>query len=514
MAFVDPTQPGQDENNQNPSQVDQALNPSASQQAQQQSQSQQAPPSTSAGGAGVASTGGGGAGAAAAAASAPKPSSSGSWTNLDSYLNANSDQATQIGQQIAGSINNVGNQAQNDISNLGSNFNSAVNQNTVNQNPDAINQAVSDASSLTAGQNLSAADQQAFNGQANASYSGPTDVTSFNGYNQAQQEVNAANQKAQETQSEAGRGTLLNDQFQNSSQYGYTAGENNLDQLLLENSPGAQSALQPLPQQWGGLTGALNNDVTTGSAAAQKAIATNQATAAAAQDVLGTATTNFQNQMNTGLANLQKTDIDSYNQILTDMQNNNLSPADYAALGLDPNQHIYGPSGTFLPTYLNQGPAPTLQSYATADQYAQAQALAQLAGQSSSSFLNPGSVSQAGTAQNAPAYTFDSNRFASDNASNEAEYNQNNTNLLNTLNRGFVNPWGDPMSFNYTSIPNAVSDLNNYITQYGSQSPTSSGYGYLANWAKQQLQTINQAQIAAGFQPFPIVGQATPVTKQ
>lgn len=511
MAFVDPTQPGEEENNQNPSQVDQVLNPSSSQQTQQQSQSQQAPPSTSAGGAGVASTGssasGSPGGANPAPASTPKPSSSGSWTNLDSYLGANADQATSMGQQIAQSVNNAGNQAQTDVNNLSSNFTADVNKNVVNQNPDAVNTAISDASALTAGQTLSAEDQQAFNQQANASYSGPTDVTSYNGYNQAQQDVNAATQKAAATKTEAGRATLLNDQYGNTSQYGYTLGENNLDQLLLQNSGGAQAALEPLADQWSSLNGAINNSVQNGAQEVQTAQNTNQATAAAATNALDTTTQNFQDQINTGLANLQQTDSASYQQILNDIQNGGLTASDQEVLGIDPTQHNYLQNSSFN-TYFTPGAAPTLATYATGDQYAEAEALAQLAGQQTSPYLSPATIAQAGTAETTPAYTFNNKQYNSDQTAAQSEYNSAQSFLLNEMNQGFTTAQGTPQTnWGFSSIPDAVNKLNQVIASWGGSDP-GSGQGQTVAWAQQQLNKLNQLNSTYNFPQVNVTGGA------
>lgn len=519
MAYVDPSQ-DPNEQNPNPSQVDQALNPQSSQAGNQQN-TPESPPS-SGGGGGVVSGGAAG-GNASPQPAAAKPSSSGSWTNLQSYLDANQDQGATVGQQIAGTVNDQGNKAQNDVTNLGANFNSAVKDNTVEQNPDAVNSAITAATTATANQGLTPDQLAAFNSQANASYSGPLDATTFNGYEVAQRDVNNAQQLAKQTQSEAGRDVLLNNQYKNASVNGYNQGENNLDQLLLQNSSGGQAALQPLAQQWSGLNGALNNTVSTGDAAAANAVKTNQATAANANSALSSASTNFQTQLNTGLANLKATDTAAYNQIRDAMQNGTMTSDQWAALGVsNVPSHIYSgfdnsgnAIGTVPNSYLtplNTDTALTLGNYATADQYAQAQALAQLAGQPSSSLLAPGGLSQAGTGETQPAYSFNSDQFTSDNNAQAAEYSKSQSDMLQKLNNGYVTPAGSPFAFNFTSIPNAVDDMNNYIQSYG-QLPQGNGYRALADWAKQQLVTINQMQVANGFPGYPIAGQNVAVRK-
>ena len=528
MAYIDPTQDPSNQQN-NPTQADQALGTgTGNNTGATQPNTPNAAPSTGGGGGGAnaggsSSPGSGNVGGTQASGTAvtgnmtatPAQSNANSgWTNLDQYLGANTDQASKMGSDIAGSVNQAGQQAQGDITNLGVNFNSAVNADTVNQDSGAVNQAISDAGSLKAGQTLSTTDQAAYGAQAGANYSGPTDATGFAGYNQAQTDTNAAQQSAGETQSEAGRDVLLNNQYANSSANGYNQGENNLDQLLLQDSAGGQAALQPLAQQWSGLNGALNNTVSTGNAAAANAATTDSATAAAAQGALGTANTNFQSQLNTGLANLQQTDTNSYNQIMAALSSGTVTPTELSALGVaNPPGHIYGgtnssgaPTGTIANSYITQGEAPTLQNFATADQYAQAQALAQLAGQSSSGFLAPGSASQAGTAETTPAYSFNAGKFSSDNASNQANYQTQVSSVLGNVNNGFsfgnINVHGAGAK----NMGDAVTYLNNLIAWNGNGSE-------MANtekaWAQNQLNVLNQAQTANGFSPYPVYSGPT-----
>lgn len=520
MAFVDPNQDPENQQQNNPSQSDQALNPNQQSNSAQPVQAPQAPTTGGGGAANAGAPTGGPSGTAGAGAPATQASgtavtgntqatpaqqnANSGWTNLNQYLNANQDQATQMGQQIASTVNQSGNQAQSDINNLGTNFQNSVNQNTVQSNPNAVNQAVTDAENLGAGGTLSSADQSAYNSQANASYSGPNDVTSYSGYNQALGDVNNAEQEAQETGTEAGRGSLLNQQYQNSSQYGYNQGENNLDQLLLQNSTGAQAALQPLQSQWSGLNSALNNTVTTGDQEAASANATDQATAAAAQNILGNATSNFENNLNTGLTNLQTTDQGEYNQLMSDIQSGNLSSSDYQALGMNPQlDHNYLPTNS-LGTYVTQGAQPTLATYATPAQYAQAAALAELAGQQTSPFLTPSTISQAGTAETTPALSVNSKQLQGDEGTAQAEYNQAIADQLANINSGMVgavNPAGYGSVSNippsYSSIQDAMSGLSQMLnnSQY-------SGIPGFADWAKSQFNNVNQVQNAYNFPGF------------
>lgn len=375
------------------------------------------------GGSGVASPGGGNVGGAAPApkAQSQQPSSSGSWTNLQDYLDANSDQAQQMGSQISSNVSNAAQNAESNVNSAASDFQNQVNANTVNQDQNAVSQAISDAQNATAGGAQNQQDVTNFQNQANASYNGPTDFTAESQYGSAQGAVNNAQQQVKEAGSEAGREVLLQNQYGgNGSEY--NQGEQNLDQLLLQNNPQNEKTFQGLQNQWAGLGQTLSNATTQEDQAAQNAAATDQATAQAAQQALSTANTNFQNTVQGQLTNAQQ----AYQQ-----ENANLSGAltngqtltadELAALGLSGDTHTWGLNGQQMAAYLTPGTNPTLYNTATADQYAQAAALAALAGQSGANFLPTQYASQAGSA--GPAVNFNKAQFQSDAAARQTEYN-------------------------------------------------------------------------------------------
>lgn len=379
------------------------------------------------GGSGTASPGGGNVGGSGQAAqtAAAKPSSSGSWTNLQSYLDANAGQGDQVGSQIAGSVNQQGQTAQNDINNASSDFTNNVNANTVQQDSTGVAKDISDATGAKAGSTQDPNDVSNFQSQANASYGGPTDFTQDQYYGQAQQDANTATQAADETGSEAGREVLLGDQYNNASQNGYNQGEQNLDQMLLENSSGAQAALSPLASQWGGLNTALGTAATSGDAAAAAGVTTDQATAAAANQALqagiATGTTNINSELTAG----QAAQDANYQAIEQGLENGNLSAAQLQALGLTPGQQDYGVTNTQIASFLNPEGAPlNVNQTATTDNYAEAAALAALAsGQSYASTANLGLTGTA-PASAAPGPTYNVGGFNADVSVNQASLQQ------------------------------------------------------------------------------------------
>lgn len=373
MAFIDPTQDPENPD-ENQSQVDQALQGTQNQ--LDKSDSTILPPVNSGGGGGDGIVSSGTAASSAAPTGSGKPTSSGSWVNLNSYLDANKDQGAQVGQTIAGTVEDLGNKAQTSIDTLGTNFNAAVQNNSVKQDQDAVNNAISGAQGLKAGQSLDDNTFNAFQAQKNATYGGPTDVTGFDGYTDAQKNVNTASTAVGQTGSEAGRNVLLQNQYKNSSVNGYNQGENNLDQLLLENSPGAQEALHPLQSKWANLSNALGTTVSTGNAAAQTGAQSTAQTAQSAAKAAADAQAAYEASLNQTTQDQWAKTQELINQYKGQPLANNMTPEQLAASGLTLGQKVYN---TNLQNYVNQS-TPTAATNANLDQYAQDAALSKLAG--------------------------------------------------------------------------------------------------------------------------------------
>lgn len=410
------------------------------------------------------SLGGGGTGVVAGSApggqamgsSTDKPSSSGSWTNLQSYLDANKDQAGQLGSQVAGNVQSQVNQAQGDISNASSDFRNQVDANTVKQDDTAVNQAITDAQNAKAGSTYDPNELAGYQNQANASYGGPTDFTQGASYGQAQDSSTKANQAIQGLGSEAGRGVLLQDQFGKNGYY--NQGEQSLDQLLLEGNPQNQQTFADLRAQNAGLPTALSDATTAGGQYAQNAVQTDAATAAAAKAALDSANTNWQAGLNTQLAGAQQGYQSANDAIKAALSKGNLTPDQLQQTGLQGGTTTMGLD---LSKYLSPGTSPTLYNTANADQYAQAAALAQLAGPTGANFLPSDYAGQAGSAGN--PWSYNTNQFNSDRATALGEYNS-------ALSNTSVNPSvGGPMSLKdwLNTIPtnNSNADWNGPINQ-------------------------------------------------
>lgn len=435
---------------------------------------------------------------------APKSASSNSgWTNLSAYLNANKDQASNMGSQVANTIDQKAQGASDQVNDLSTGFNKQVQDNTTQYNADDVNKAITDATGLKAGQTYDPNDVRAFQKYAGASYGGPSDFTQGAGYGAAAQATSDAQNKLAETQSEAGRQSLLKDQFSSASKNGYSNGESALDQALVEGSPEAQKALGGVEQKWSGISNILNNAASAGNSAVANARATDAATAKAAADALGAYGSTDANGVYSGGAGAlgafskniygQANDAESaYNTGLADIQNaaanNQYSDAQLKSLGLTAGQHTYGVQLT--PQLIQAGLNPTVANTASADQYAQYQALAALAGAlpggegtAGTAPLNAANVAQAGTGAGvngnafyklAPTYASDVQAAEygapSEIASilnNHPDYSQNTYSASGfdpskqTFNLSSAGNYGPTTSATYSLDPNAPNYIGN-----------------------------------------------------
>lgn len=331
------------------------------------------------------------------------PTSSGSFQNLQKYINAN--QGFNAGQgglagEVAGNINQQGQQTQSEIQGMQNAFNTQA-QNNVNNftqatnssngQPSLLSQATANAGQFM--QNNPTGAQSILNAE-NAQYTGPTQLQ-----NQGQLQTQAQNvqNQAQQAQTENGRYSLLQQMFGSPT---YTQGQQNLDQAIMQNAPGAQ-------QQFAGLTNmgnATQNAYTNAQNQVAQQVNQNQQlaaqTAAQTQGQLNSAVMANQNAVQQQLTGAQSAAQTGLTQLQADLTSGNLTAADYAALGgansgLTSGMSLYGMTPAQLSQYVTAGTAPTAQTVATANQYANFSALNQLLGGGGGGSIAPMANTQA-----------------------------------------------------------------------------------------------------------------------
>lgn len=450
------------------------------------------------------------------------PTNSGSYTNLQKYLNANQGfDSSQggLGGEIASNINNSAQGINQNIQGASNAFNQQAQQaqqsyavptsyqpvstapvsgamldtNQTPAGPAASAPSPSQASSSTpsyqsylnsiignAG-NAQQSDIQSVNNMANANYAGPTSLNSLTGNQNLGalqlQTGNLANQ-ANDTQSEQGRMSLLNQMFGNNN---YTQGQQTLDNLLIQNSPQQMAQLNGVNQTANTTQQALNNANTAATGSAAQDTANAQAIQQYTQGALNSAITGENSALGQQASTANANATAAQNSLLQALQTGQFSNSQAQQLGLQ-NYATVNPAGSPALNATQQtaqqqalagianGTAPdqlyfgsslpttfsglsqygivadptqaTAQNVATANQYAQMQNLGQMLGTKAntdisgilSSYANP---SQAGAyAASGSPYTVNQSAF---DAANQQAQSQFNANQQAAGNQAYIN---------------------------------------------------------------------------
>lgn len=395
---------------------------------------------------------------AASNAANPTGTSSGRFTNLNQYLQAN--KGTNMGGQI---VNNLSSQA----NNLSGQFDNAENASKQQAQQGAAPSYNSGfVSNFLANPSQSSQDPNnaaLFNQYRDASYTGPTSIQGIN--NIVAQGNNLATETNQGT-TEAGRQTLLQNLFGQNG--GYTQGQQTLDNLLINSDPNQVSQLQNLGSVGQGLTNKFANEQTnfgnlvnqyTGQAADTQAQTrqalqnTIQGIGTQAQQTLDTTNTARQNQ---------------FNDIKSSLNSGTPNDATMQSLGLTPNMNTYGVND--FTKYLTSGNPLNINQALTPDQYSQLQALSNISGNALSGTAAAttlqnlaGSPFQGGA--QAPAYTFNNAQLNGDIASNKAAWTQGFQGASNAQQSDISTIGNMIQQANKTAMPvNQV--FSNWLNQY------------------------------------------------
>lgn len=308
--------------------------------------------------------------------------SSGGFTNLKSYLNANSNY--NGGQGLSGEVNS---NLQNQSSNINNNINNASNQfqtQTVNsvapvtQNYNSFESGTGNGSDLNAIQNYAGNTQNVQNTQnlEGASYTGPNSLNDLTGANNGaalQSQVANYNGLVQNAGTAAGSANLLQNLY---GKQGYNQGQQTLDSAFLQgaNFAPAQAAGNQLGNAY---NTASNNATAQGQAAGQQV----QQYANNVSGQLNNAENNLYGGVNQAYnTNLQgqAAQVAAQQQAL---QNYNVGQGEATGLGLTQGQNLYNSvNAGNVGNYVSANNAYGVQDAATSNQLAQNQALSNLLG--------------------------------------------------------------------------------------------------------------------------------------
>lgn len=266
-----------------------------------------APAST--GQSGATPTGGGTATTGTGQVSEATPSSSGLFTNLSAYLNANPTGGTSVEQTAAAPITNAVNTGTTALQNASTGFNNAVTSGTDSYNPSLVSSFVSNPSGA------SPTDVTNLENQVAGKYTGPTSFEGTSYGTTAQNAIQTASEQANLANTAGGQEQLLRESNANQPTQ-YTNGGLNLDQFLMAASPDASSALSNTAAGATQLASSLGTATTNNDAAVTAAQNTSTATGAqTTQDI-----TNAENAMQTNLTNTATADQTAAQKQYSDLQ--------------------------------------------------------------------------------------------------------------------------------------------------------------------------------------------------
>lgn len=267
-------------------------------------------------------------------AGSQKKQGSGKYTNIQQYLDANKQQAGQMGSQIAQTVEGQAQEAQQKVGALDT------------QAPKV--EAYNAAEKIQAAPQMTEEEKQQYKTvKKTGGYTGPATVDQVSGYQEAQKASQKAAQNVANAGTESGQQELLKQQYARPS---YTAGQNRLDQALLQGSAQSRGQLENLAQKYSGIDklfdttaqkvgGAIND--------AQKQALVNRQSFAPAEEAARKA---FIDPLQQRAQETMLSNADLQKRVAADLQDEVLSQETMDLLGLNEGTRLFD---TDLSKYLN-----------------------------------------------------------------------------------------------------------------------------------------------------------------
>lgn len=329
---------------------------------------------------------------------------SGSYTNLNQYLEANKEQAAGMGAKIATDVSTQGAQTRDSINQTSQDFSSLADKGTI-KNINTANQESSDIvrKAQTSAQNDQINDNQLarFGEISTAQYKGPQDIYGSQYAATAQQNVAKANENKNAVNTEEGRFNLLTNAYAKPQ---YSQGQKKLDNMLVQRNDVAKANIQNAAQGLGDIQGLWDTAGQTAANLAKQRTDLSNQVRNQAQQGLEAGRTQRTNEVNTALDTTKANWSNEYNR-LNDLLSGykggdlELSQADVNKFGLTgDNQGIYNLLNGVDPKAYLDLKAFDANKVVSKDQFSQLSALDKLAqqygGASTSRFSD---INQAGT---------------------------------------------------------------------------------------------------------------------
>lgn len=271
----------------------------------------------------------------------PQKGSGAKFANIQSYLDANQSQGESMGSQIASGVEQKAQDAQGKISS----FQSAAPKIDA-YDPNEAYSKINDGS-------FSDADKQKYN-SAKAGYSGPQQLDQVSGYGDAQKSTMEASQKVSNAGTEQGQRELLKETYKRPS---YTAGENALDQTIVQSNPNSKSKYEQLGQKYGELSSLFDSTAKNVGDSVNSAIGTGFSNQKAIAEGDAKAMSALMDPIKARAAEQTAQNTDKINRYGSDIQDETLNDETLAALGLSEGQNLWdlNLSNYFNPNYTQVG---------------------------------------------------------------------------------------------------------------------------------------------------------------
>lgn len=337
------------------------------------------------------------------------PDKGSNFVGLKSYLNANKNQAQKLGDQTAGVISNSAQDARTGLNSLNDTFNQQAGG-PVQNNQLALGK-------LNQAESLNDQEKADLKKQYNAQYTGPNSLMDLQDqYNQVGQKINKAQTNVNSAGTEEGRKNLITQVNEKPRTQGVT----NFDSLLLQTGGGREKVGAAADQNKDLNSELLNQNNISAQQKAADIKTQNDSIRNQTQSAVSGANQSLSQSLAQRLKEMQGNIVNQNNSIMNDLGDNayGLNQENLDRYGITAGTNSYGLNPI---DYFKQGDAGAVNTsnVAKAEEYARAQALAQIAG--GESLLDPANVSQADTASQYMGGV-DKQKFLSDLAKRKGDY--------------------------------------------------------------------------------------------
>ena len=322
----------------------------------------------------------------------------GQFATLNDYVTANTPNAEGLANQVVAPIQQQAQDTGKQVTQTLSDAQNAINSGYTPQNNDLISQASANPVSFSNDPN----NVTQFQAQLNDTYTGPQSVESMAPYQTLLGNINNTISTGQSlTNNTAGQEQLLKNVETNPDNAGVT----NLNEAILSQNPDYLSKVTNSYQPFSDLLGTLQTGAAGIDPSVQTATANAKAAADAAKGVIDTGVTNLNNTVNSEFANAGQ-NVAAYNTDVNTLQGAAKAyNTDIQNFLADPTnaQYVQNPgSSSPLQSWLDLQQftgSPTVANSATAQDYAQAQALQTLEGNGTTlgTVISPTTATQEGT---------------------------------------------------------------------------------------------------------------------